>query len=202
MRPLNKQTQKRCDQLAELGLKFNGQEYRMNDINVHWTEIICDSDEEFEKKLSLIKKEIKKRAAKKKHVLLRCKKRFWMKEGAKHKEVAFSKDKVYEAVFEDLQGLKLWDFTANDQGEKHTLEESDILKHFDSIPDEQEHNLRLNKLDFLSNLYFKVMDSSGNETGLLPLNAGSITALEIFLKRYRRFVEEYCGGTYEDGTYL
>ena len=58
---LNEQTKKRCDQLFALGLMFDGQQYRKDDFNVHWTEITCDTDEQFEKKLSDIKKEMERR---------------------------------------------------------------------------------------------------------------------------------------------
>lgn len=59
--PLKEQTTKRCDQLFALGLQFNGQEYCKDDFNVHWTEITCDTDEEFEKKLVSIKAKMKHR---------------------------------------------------------------------------------------------------------------------------------------------
>ena len=58
---LDEKAKARCDQLFKLGLMFNGQEYCKDDFNVHWTEITCDSDEEFKKKLSFIKEEMKRR---------------------------------------------------------------------------------------------------------------------------------------------
>jgi len=58
---MNEKTKKRCDQLVALGLMYNGAEYMKDDINVHWTEITCDTDEVFNKILSKIKSEIKRR---------------------------------------------------------------------------------------------------------------------------------------------
>ena len=48
----------RADVLFGIGLKFNGQEYSLDDINVHWTEITCDTDEVFNAKVDKIKAEI------------------------------------------------------------------------------------------------------------------------------------------------
>jgi hypothetical protein len=53
-------TRQRTDRLFKLGLVFNGQEYCKDDVNVHWTEIACDSDEEFEKKYQKIKEHLRK----------------------------------------------------------------------------------------------------------------------------------------------
>lgn len=39
----------RIDKLNELGLLFNGQAFVYADINFHWTDIICMTDEEFDK---------------------------------------------------------------------------------------------------------------------------------------------------------
>lgn len=52
---------KRLDILSELGLKFNGSEYQLGDINVHYTEIITDTDEAFAIKINKISEEIKRR---------------------------------------------------------------------------------------------------------------------------------------------
>jgi hypothetical protein len=54
---------KRVYQLKDLGLKFNSKEMfmTMDDINVHWTEITCDTDDEWNKKIKKIKAEIKRR---------------------------------------------------------------------------------------------------------------------------------------------
>ena len=52
---------KRADQLFQLGLKFNGVDYALDDINVHWVEIACDSDEEFEGKVADIRAELARR---------------------------------------------------------------------------------------------------------------------------------------------
>lgn len=53
----------RCKQLSALGLVFIGSEYVKDDFNVHWTEITCSSDAEFEKIISNIKKEMERRNA-------------------------------------------------------------------------------------------------------------------------------------------
>ena len=39
----------RCKKLFDLGLKYNGVEFLYHDINFHWTDVTCMSDEEFEK---------------------------------------------------------------------------------------------------------------------------------------------------------
>lgn len=57
---------KRCSQLAELDMVFNGQEYvgksEINeDFNVHWTEIICDTDDQWNGKVDKLKTELEKR---------------------------------------------------------------------------------------------------------------------------------------------
>ena len=41
----------RVKKLYDLGLRYNGSEYAYQDINFHWTDITCMSDEEFEKAL-------------------------------------------------------------------------------------------------------------------------------------------------------
>jgi len=61
---LNEQTKKRCNQLFKLGLMFNGESYVKEDFNVHWTEINCDTDEQFNKKLADIEEEMKRRGKK------------------------------------------------------------------------------------------------------------------------------------------
>ena len=61
---LNEQTKKRCNQLFKLGLMFNGDSYVKEDFNVHWTELTCNTDEQFEKKLSDIKEEMERRGKK------------------------------------------------------------------------------------------------------------------------------------------
>lgn len=53
----------RIDRLHALGLRYNGQEYVDGDFNVHWTEISCDTNEEFDAKVAAIKKEQARRAA-------------------------------------------------------------------------------------------------------------------------------------------
>ncbi len=57
---------KRCDELFALKMKFNGDSYvgaeELNkDFNVHYTEISCDSDEQWERKISELKIELKVR---------------------------------------------------------------------------------------------------------------------------------------------
>jgi hypothetical protein len=49
------QTGERADRLAELGLRFNGSEFCRDDFNVHWTEILTDTDDEFDKKVLRIR---------------------------------------------------------------------------------------------------------------------------------------------------
>lgn len=51
----------RCIELSKLGLIYDGEQYKKDDINVHWSEIVCSSDAEFEKIVSKIKEEIKRR---------------------------------------------------------------------------------------------------------------------------------------------
>ena len=58
---MTEETKKRIDTLFNLGLKWNGQEYFKDDINVHWIEITCDTDEEFNEKINSIKQELKRR---------------------------------------------------------------------------------------------------------------------------------------------
>lgn len=57
---------KRCDELFELEMMFNGDSYigkqsYNKDFNVHHTEIMCDSDEEWNKKISDLKTELQRR---------------------------------------------------------------------------------------------------------------------------------------------
>jgi len=54
-------TKKRVDQLIEIGLIYNGQEFIKDDINVHWTELICESDESWDKLVFKIKAEMERR---------------------------------------------------------------------------------------------------------------------------------------------
>ena len=58
---LTNRTEQRCNQLFEMGLKFNGAEHVKDDFNVHWTEIICSSDKEWNEIISNIKNEMKER---------------------------------------------------------------------------------------------------------------------------------------------
>jgi hypothetical protein len=58
---LKKQNDIRIEQLNELGLIFNGQEFCKDDFNIHWTELTCDNNNEFNRKIECIKKEMKRR---------------------------------------------------------------------------------------------------------------------------------------------
>jgi len=48
----NTKTNERIEKLTKLGLCFNGNDMIHDDINVHWTEILCDTDEVFAIKLA------------------------------------------------------------------------------------------------------------------------------------------------------
>lgn len=41
----------RCKKLWNIGLKFNGTDFIYQDINFHWTDIVCMDDDDFEKAL-------------------------------------------------------------------------------------------------------------------------------------------------------
>ena len=58
---MNKQTENRMNELCDLGLKFNGSDFIKDDFNINWTEITCDTDEVFNKKIESIKKEMERR---------------------------------------------------------------------------------------------------------------------------------------------
>ena len=62
--PLDEKTKKRCDQLWKLGLKYNGESYVKDDFNVHWVDITCHSDEQWDKMIVSIEGEMKRRAEK------------------------------------------------------------------------------------------------------------------------------------------
>jgi len=53
-------TDKRTKVLFDMGFKFNGEELFKNTdrffMNIHWTEITCDTDQEFDKKVEDFKK--------------------------------------------------------------------------------------------------------------------------------------------------
>ena len=55
---------KRLDELFQMGLKFNGQEYHgeINGlrINFHYTEIMCDSDKVWNQKINKVKEVIER----------------------------------------------------------------------------------------------------------------------------------------------
>lgn len=54
---MDKQMEKRCDELHNLGLKFNGEYYQDTRIGVfvHTTDIMCDTDEKWMKLIEQIK---------------------------------------------------------------------------------------------------------------------------------------------------
>lgn len=58
---MTEQFEKRCDKLFAMGLKYNGSEFYLDDINIHWTEVSCDNDKEFNEKCDRIQLEIKRR---------------------------------------------------------------------------------------------------------------------------------------------
>jgi len=41
--------QKRLDKMFSLNLKYDGQQFTFHDINFHWTDLLCMTDEEFDK---------------------------------------------------------------------------------------------------------------------------------------------------------
>ncbi len=51
----------RCKELSNLGLQYDGEQYKKDDINVHWSEIVCCSDDEFKQIVSKISEELKRR---------------------------------------------------------------------------------------------------------------------------------------------
>ena len=53
-------TKGRMDQLMEMGLKFDGAQFIGKGINVHWTEMSCDTEEQWGTKMTKIKAYLKK----------------------------------------------------------------------------------------------------------------------------------------------
>jgi len=53
-----KKTDERCKRLFKLGFKYNGEELFLDDMNIHWTEITCLEDEEFEEIIKKFEKRI------------------------------------------------------------------------------------------------------------------------------------------------
>jgi len=54
---------KRCDELVALKMKFNGEGYigaecYNKDFNVHYTEMLCDSDDQWNRNIANLKKEL------------------------------------------------------------------------------------------------------------------------------------------------
>lgn len=46
---MNEKQKERTDKLISIGLIFNGDSFIYEDINFHWTDIVCMSDTEFDK---------------------------------------------------------------------------------------------------------------------------------------------------------
>lgn len=69
-------TELRCDQLAEMGLRFNGQSYvgygGNSDINFHFTEIQFDLDKDWNEKIDKVEKEMKRREEIRKAAVPKC----------------------------------------------------------------------------------------------------------------------------------
>ena len=57
---MDPKTKRRTDQLYKLGLRYDGSSYILHDINVHWTEITCDADNEWNKNIEKIRTEMKR----------------------------------------------------------------------------------------------------------------------------------------------
>ena len=58
---MTEKTDARSNILIGLGLKYNGEAFTRDDFNVHWTELTCDIDEEFDTKVEKIKTEMERR---------------------------------------------------------------------------------------------------------------------------------------------
>jgi len=56
---MNINKEKKYDTLFQLGFKFDGENFIKNDMNIHWTEIVCLSDAEFYNIINEFKKRIK-----------------------------------------------------------------------------------------------------------------------------------------------
>ena len=54
---------KRCKELDNLGLFYNGSDYMKDDINVNWTEIVCSDDVEWTTMIDTLTVEVKRRKA-------------------------------------------------------------------------------------------------------------------------------------------
>jgi len=54
---------KRMKTMSDLGLVFDGENYKYKDINFHRTELLCDTDEEWNKKINDVTIELKRRAS-------------------------------------------------------------------------------------------------------------------------------------------
>jgi hypothetical protein len=55
MSGLSEETKKRCDELHALGLKFNGEYYQDGRFMIHWTDIACDDENQWNKTIEDIK---------------------------------------------------------------------------------------------------------------------------------------------------
>jgi len=66
---MDEKMSKRCSQLFKMGLRFNGDSYvgfqeNNRDFNFHSTEMLCDSDEQWDKKIKSVKEEMTRRGIK------------------------------------------------------------------------------------------------------------------------------------------
>jgi hypothetical protein len=56
---LTEKQQERCNKLHKLGLKFEGDAYVYGGVNFHWTDIVCMTDEEFDRAFEGAEKRMK-----------------------------------------------------------------------------------------------------------------------------------------------
>ena len=59
--PMTERTENRSMRLFDIGLQWNGSQFYNEDVFVHWTELTCDTDEEFDRKIAKIEKEMTRR---------------------------------------------------------------------------------------------------------------------------------------------
>ena len=51
----------RSHQLLDIGFKYSGEEFTLDDIRVHWTDVVCDTDKKWKSTIESITKEIERR---------------------------------------------------------------------------------------------------------------------------------------------
>jgi lipid II:glycine glycyltransferase (peptidoglycan interpeptide bridge formation enzyme) len=51
----------RIEKLRKMGLKFDGSQFVLNDINIHWTEIVSLDDKDFDELVEKVRVEIERR---------------------------------------------------------------------------------------------------------------------------------------------